>query len=145
MKKAGLIIFCICFSCISLFAQYEEEKGFKKENFFTGGGVTLGLGFGSYGNTFSIGCSPVFGYSIAKWLDAGILINYIYTSYSDYPLPDYKVKSSNYGGGAFTRLYPIRFLYVQAQFEHNFNRQKVIPTRHSELLQRTNSMEIVFW
>ena len=75
-----------------------------------------------------MGASPVFGYSLTNWADAGIVVNYNYTSYRDYNyvLND-KVRQSVYGGGAFLKLYPVRFLFVQAQGEHNFIRQKFIP------------------
>ncbi|MEI9946113.1 MAG: hypothetical protein WDN26_18060 [Chitinophagaceae bacterium] len=127
MKKLVLIAFGLFFTAAIVSAQDEDDEkkgGFKKENLFTGGGVSLGLGFNSYGNTFSIGASPVFGYNITKWLDAGIVVNYIYSSYKNYPYEGYKVKISNYGGGVFTKIYPIRFIYLQAQYEHNFGRQK---------------------
>lgn len=128
-KNILLLLFFLSFSTL-LFAQNEEgeEKkgGFKKENLFTGGGISLGLGFGSSGNAFSIGVSPVIGYSITKWLDAGIVINYGYASYNYEDALGYKARITNYGGGVFTKVYPIRFIYVQAQFEHNFIYQKYI-------------------
>lgn len=128
MQRSALLIFALLFT-VTVFAQDGEgdkEKGFKKENLFTGGGISLGFGFNSYGNTFTIGGSPIFGYSIAKWLDAGMVVNYIYNSYKDYPYQGYKIRVSTYGGGGFVKLYPIRFIYLQAQYEHNFSRQKQI-------------------
>jgi hypothetical protein len=104
----------------------EVKKGFKKENLFTGGSISLSFGTGS----FLVGASPVFGYSITKWLDAGVVANYTYQSYRDV---DYygngsndKIKQSIYGGGGFVKLYPVHFLFAQAQFEHNFVSQKYI-------------------
>lgn len=129
MRKIVLIL-GVLLSTTALFAQKEEEdddqkKGFKKENLFSGGGITLGLGFGNTVGTFSIGGSPVLGYNITPWWDAGIVANYVYTSYNykNYS-PPYKVKVSTYGGGAFTKIYPVRFIYLQAQYEHNFSRQR---------------------
>lgn len=129
MKRLVLVVTGLFFITITLLAQEEEEtekKGFKKENLFTGGTISLGLGFGSSGNTFTLGASPVFGYSITNWLDAGIVVNYIYTSYQYEDILGYKARISNYGGGAFAKLYPLRFLFVQAQAEHNFSTQKFI-------------------
>jgi hypothetical protein len=101
----------------------EERKGFKKENLFTGGSISLAF----YNNTFLIGGSPVFGYSVANWLDAGIVINYNYTSYRDYNnVFNDKLRQSVYGGGAFLKLYPVKFLFVQGQAEHNIIKQKYI-------------------
>ena len=127
MKKTILTLFVLALTTSSLFAQKEkeeEEKGFKKENLFTGGSVSLAF----YNNTFLIGASPVFGYSVAKWMDAGIVVNYSYTSYRDYDFVyNDKLRQKVYGGGAFVKLYPVRFLFAQAQFEHNFITQKFIP------------------
>ena len=116
---------------------FEEDndsiESFKKENLFTGGGITL-----SFSNNGSVlGASPVFGYSIAKWIDAGIVLNYIYSSTrhvtyynpgsGTYFYSDDKLRQSTYGPGAFLRLYPVKFLFAHAQFEHNFISQKLIP------------------
>ncbi len=101
----------------------EEKKGFKKENLFTGGSVSLAF----YNNTFLIGGSPVFGYSLTRWLDAGVVINYNYTSYRDYQVFDDRLRQKNYGGGGFVKLYPVKFIFAQAQYEHNFLRLKYIP------------------
>jgi len=101
----------------------DEPRGFQKDRLFTGGSISFGLGT----NTFQVGGSPVFGYSVAKWLDAGVVANYNYVSYRDVYTNNDRLRSSTYGGGVFTRLYPLRFLFTQAQFEHNFIRQKYIP------------------
>jgi hypothetical protein len=131
MKKIGFIIFCFSFAAVSVSAQDEEKKeekegGFKKENLFTGGSISLAF----YNNTFLVGGSPVFGYSLAKWVDLGVVVNYNYTSYRDvsYYGSDDKLRQSVYGGGSFLRLYPVRFLFAQAQIEHNFIKQKYIPS-----------------
>jgi hypothetical protein len=102
----------------------EEKKGFQKEKLFTGGSVSLSFG----NNVFLIGGSPVFGYNLTKWADAGIVANYNYTSYRDFNnVFNDKLHQSVYGGGVFTRLFPVRFLFAQAQFEHNFIKLKFIP------------------
>ncbi len=127
MKKIVSTVLILAFTSSSLFAQKEkdeeEKKGFNKENLFTGGSVSLAF----YNNTFLIGASPVFGYSLAKWLDAGLVVNYNYTSYRDVSVFDDRLRQKVYGGGAFLKLYPVRFLFAQAQFEQNFIRQKYIP------------------
>lgn len=100
--------------------EYEDERpGFKKENVFLGGAISLGFGSGS----FAIGANPEVGYSIAKWLDAGLIfnINYYSQTYYDYlPGEDLKVTNFNYGGGVFTRIYPVPFLFLQLQPEYNW-------------------------
>jgi len=127
MKKIILALSVLALTTTSLYSQKEEEeekKGFKKENLFIGGTVSLAF----YNNTFLIGGNPVFGYSLTNWLDAGIVVNYTYTSYRDYNnFINAKLRQNIYGGGAFVKLYPVRFLFAQAQVEHNYIRQKYIP------------------
>ena len=120
MKIILLVAFVFTFS-ISCFAQDStEQRGFKKEKLFTGGSVSLSFG----NNSFLIGVNPVLGYSLTNWADAGIAVNYNYTSYRDVSVFDDKLRQSVYGGGVFTRLFPVRFIFVQGQLEHNFIKQK---------------------
>ncbi len=102
-----------------------EERVFKKENLFTGGSISLGFS----GNSFQAGASPVLGYNVSPWLDAGVSLNYNYTAYRDVNIvaPNDKLRSSTYGGGVFTRIYPVNFIFLQGQFEHNIISQKLIP------------------
>lgn len=130
-------VICILFSLSANSQSTDEKGGFKKENLFTGGGITLS--FSSNGSV--LGASPVFGYSIAKWLDAGVVLNYIYSStrhvtyYNPnngaYYYSDDKLRQSTYGPGAFVRIYPVKFLFAHAQIEHNFISQKFIPVNGS--------------
>jgi hypothetical protein len=120
---AGLMLFVSSFSFAQKKEKNEEEKRSGKENLFTGGSVSLAF----YNNTFLIGASPVFGYSLTNFIDAGIVVNYNYTSYRDVNIFDDRLRQTVYGGGAFLKLYPVRFLFAQAQVEHNFIRQKYIP------------------
>ena len=134
MKKT-LLLFVIVSFTLQLAAQKEkpaqkteegkseEEKVPFKENLFTGGSISLAF----YNNTFLIGGSPVFGYSITNWADVGIVVNYNYTSYRDYNFVfNDKLRQSVYGGGGFVKFYPVRFLFAQAQVEHNYIKQKLI-------------------
>lgn len=130
MKKIILsLVICSIFSTI-LFAQDEEkEKGFKKENLFTGGSVTLSF----FGGSTILGANPIFGYKLAEFVDAGIVANFISTSQRDYLEFDDKVKQTVYGGGLFTRLYPVNFIFLQGQFEHNFIKLRYIPSSSAYL------------
>jgi len=110
----------LLFLSISIFAQNDpdDQKGkFKRENIFIGTG--LNLGFGS--NSFNIGLNPEVGYSIAKWVDAGIAfnVNFFSQSVSDLSGNLTKFKNFSYGAGPFVRVWPINFLYVQVQPEYN--------------------------
>ncbi len=126
MKKLILSIVLFSTSISTLFAQDEKpekNKGFKKENLFTGGSISLAF----YNNTFLIGANPVFGYSLGRFADGGIVVNYNYTSYRDYYTFNDHLRQSVYGGGLFLKLYPVRFLFLQAQAEHNFIHLKYLP------------------
>jgi hypothetical protein len=102
----------------------EKERVPFRENLFTGGSISLAF----FNNTFLIGASPVLGYSATDWADVGIVFNYNYTSYRDYNFVfNDKLKQYVYGGGGFVKLYPVRFLFVQAQYEYNFIKQKFVP------------------
>jgi len=101
---------------------YEDDQtygdGFKREHLFIGG--NLGLGYDSY--SFNAGISPELGYSISKWLDVGALVNLNYTSVRADPYYNYNIRqrSFNYGVGAFARVYPLPFLFLQAGPEYNW-------------------------
>lgn len=125
----------ISFVTLSAFAQddttvvateeVEKRRGFQKDRLFTGGGITLS--FSSFGSV--LGASPVFGYSVTKWLDAGLVLNFIYATqrnFNFYSFDD-KLKQTVIGPGAFVRIFPVRFLFLQAQGERNFIQQTIVP------------------
>jgi len=118
MKKIILSVLLLSVSFGFLFAQDEEQqKGFKKENLFTGGSVTMSF----YSGGTILGANPIFGYKIANWLDAGIALNYTYQGSRDnYEIND-KIRQHVFGPGVFTRIYPLPMLFLHAQAEHNFN------------------------
>ncbi|HVZ55087.1 MAG TPA: hypothetical protein VG870_00390 [Chitinophagaceae bacterium] len=121
MKRILLSLFMVPFCTSALLAQ--DGNGFKKENLFTGGSISLAFS----GNTFLVGGSPVLGYSLAHWIDGGLVVNYNYTSYRDYPYVGDRLRESVYGGGLFTKIYPVRFIFLQAQAEHNFIKTRYLP------------------
>jgi hypothetical protein len=127
MKKS--ILSFLLFSSLLCAAQDPDEKDKDenrksfKEKLFTGGSISLAF----YNNTFLVGGSPVLGVSLTNWIDAGIVINYNYTAYRDVQLLDDRLRQTVYGGGVFTKIYPLRFIFAQAQLEHNWVRQKYIP------------------
>jgi len=124
MKKLILsVLFITTLSSLQAQDENEKEKRPFKENLFTGGSVSLAF----YNNTFLIGGSPVFGYSLTNWADAGIVVNYNYTSYRDVTVYDDRLRQTQFGGGVFAKLYPVRFLFAQAQVEYNTIKQKYIP------------------
>lgn len=127
----------------------DERKGkFKKENLFTGGGATLQLA--SY-NTV-LGASPVLGYSITRWLDAGIVFNFSYGSARDvffdpftgnYLVSDDKVRQTVIGPGIFARVYPVKFLFLNIQAEQNFMTDKIIYANGPTLKEKYNATSLL--
>ena len=131
MKKRMLIAaLCIANGVV---AQDEGgyEPGFKKQNMMMGGSLTVSFG----NNNTVLGASPYIGYSLTSWLDAGFIVNYVYSgvrnvTYVDpnngqYFFSNDKLRQHTYGPGAFVRLFPIPQLFVQVQGEHNFISQKI--------------------
>ncbi|MDB5251975.1 MAG: hypothetical protein JWP27_1144 [Flaviaesturariibacter sp.] len=104
------------------------RRGFRKEKLFTGGSLSL-----SFGNqSFLAGVNPVIGYNLTKWADAGLAINYTYSSYRDYNVNNDKLRQYIYGGGPFLRLFPVRFLFAQGQLERNMIKFKYLPPNGGE-------------
>lgn len=120
-KSCGLLTAIILVTIFQLAAQdKEEEKGFKKENLFTGGSITVSF----FNKQTVLGANPIFGYKLADWVDAGIAFNFLYNGARDYQYFDDKIRQTVWGPGAFVRVYPIPFLFLQGQFEHNFSKLK---------------------
>jgi hypothetical protein len=123
----------------SVFAQEPEEaekpKGYDPTNWFTGGSISLGFGGGSSYSTFIAGLHPHYGYTIAKWIDVAGVVNFEYQSQHD----NYnnKFRNTTYGVGMFTRIYPVHFLFIQAQPEYNFIKQKYIPANAGVTLKES--------
>lgn len=122
MKNLKTLICCILLlTTIGSFAQendVDEQKGkFKPQNIFMGGGI--GLGFGNH--SFNAGIAPEIGYSITRWLDAGLAfnINYYSQNASDFG-GSVQFRNFSYGGGPFVRVWPVNFLFLQAQPEYNW-------------------------
>lgn len=117
--------------------QEEKKKGFQKDRLFVGGDVTLG--FSSIYTT--IGASPYFGYSINKYIDAAVSFNFNYISQRDYLILGDKARQTIYGPGTFVRIYPFKFVFAQAQFEHNFIKQRYIPANNSGYVGSTSHID----
>ena len=101
----------------------EGQTGFNTNRIFVGGGINLGFA----SNTFAIGASPEIGYTVARWLDAGIAFNVNYASQRADPYYNGNIRQRNfsYGAGPFVRIYPVNFLFVQGQLEGNWSTIKL--------------------
>jgi hypothetical protein len=105
--------------------EMEEEpsqKTFKKENLFTGGSLNASF----YNGTTYLGINPHFGYSINKYVDVALSMNVSYISQRDNQYNGDKLRQNILGPGAFVRIFPVKFLFAQAQYEHSFIRYKYI-------------------
>ncbi len=120
MKKLSLLSVVAILLSSGLFAQKvkdkdkEEEKGgWKSDHLFIGTGLNLG-----FSNGFIIGLNPEVGYSINKVLDAGIATNLTYITQRSY-YANSSVRYLAVGGGPFVRIWPVRMIFIGAQYEYN--------------------------
>lgn len=127
MKKI-FFAFCLWIGVMHVSAQgipptYESgnssSEGFNTNKIFLGGSLSVGFGSGY----FNVGGTPEIGYSFSEWIDAGLAfnINYSSTKLYDNGYEVAKQNTFNYGGGVFTRLYPIRNFFLQLQPEYNWS------------------------
>jgi hypothetical protein len=134
MKKI-VIVLALIGSFYAVKAQDEEKPGkekkggFKKENMFVGGNVNLGFS----NSSTVLGISPYVGYSLNKYLDVAFSANVSYTSVRDYNEYGDKIRQTIYGPGAFVRVFPLRFLFAQAQYEFNLINYRYIPAKNSNI------------
>lgn len=85
------------------------KKGFDKQKIFVGGG--LGLQFGTI---TAINVDPIIGYTLHRMVRLGLSFNFSYYRNGLYS----PVIEHFYGGlGAFVRFYPIKYLFLHAEFE----------------------------
>ena len=123
MRKILLFIAILFFSLTTRAQETKNRKQPGIENFFVGGSVSLGLGI--FNRQFIAGLHPHFGYTLAKWIDVAMVLNFEYSSIRD-EFND-KYHNTTYGTGAFIRIYPVNFLFLQAEPEYNFIDLKYIP------------------
>ena len=111
---------------VNTYSDDGDGNGFLKQNLFLGGG--LGLGFGT--DQFNVGVNPEIGYSLFRWLDAGLVLNFNYNSISADPSglynPDVSEKQFVYGGGLFGRVFVLPFLFLTAQPEVNWTHDRQV-------------------
>ena len=122
MKKSILILFCIITYSVSQAQSDSDSHWFKKDHLFTGGGITLNF----FNTQFAVGATPVIGYRINKWFDAGLLVNFLYVREGNINIAGITGKQTVIGPGAFARIYPVNFLFVQGQYEQNYVNYKFL-------------------
>ena len=134
MKKLMLAVLIFGFASAAQAQEESEETtgGFKKENLFTGGNVIVSF----YTGGTVLGVSPHLGYSLTNWLDAAVSLNFIYTGETDQY--NAKYRQTSLGPGAFVRVFPVKFLFAQVQYEHNFQKLKIINPGANNYKQTTD-------
>ncbi|MFT3846841.1 MAG: hypothetical protein QM725_17400 [Lacibacter sp.] len=111
MKK---IIAVICFLIVTGLQTYaQKEKGFDKEKVFVGTGINLG-----FFNGFILGLNPEIGYSLNRFIDAGVATNMNYITQND-PYSSLTYRQFAFGGGPFIRIWPASMFFIGGQFEYN--------------------------
>lgn len=88
----------------------EEEKPI-----LFGGGLLLGGG----NNSFQLGLNPELLKSYNKYIDAGVIANIYYSSFSISQVFNEKIKNFQLGAGVFARVWPIEQFFIQIQPEYN--------------------------
>lgn len=139
MKKLILVWAFTGFLTAAMAQDEKEEKkhSFKKENLFAGGSIAASF----FNGTTLLGISPYFGYSINKYVDIAAVLNFHYISQRDYVQFGDKARQSDFGPGAFVRLFPVNFLFAQAQYEHNFIKFKYIPATNGTYAPFTKKID----
>jgi hypothetical protein len=147
MKQPLLIMM---FAAITTSAFSQEEKndpaaktGFNINNMYIGGGINVGAG----NRSFAIGVLPEVGYSITKWLDAGVSFNLNYQTQKlidAYTGSVYaKYRTFTYGGGTFLRIWPVEFLHLTVQPEYNWIKATLIDVYSNQKSSNTLKAESV--
>lgn len=114
MKKIILSVILSVLTVSFIQAQEDEEKGgWKPDHLFIGSGINLG-----FSNGFIIGLNPEVGYSITRFLDAGIATNITYVTQRS-QVANVSARYLAIGAGPFVRIWPVRMLFLGAQFEYN--------------------------
>jgi len=88
----------------------EEEKPI-----LFGGGLLLGGG----NNSFQLGLNPELLKSYNKYIDAGVIANIYYSSFSISQVSNEKIQNFQLGAGVFARVWPIEQFFIQIQPEYN--------------------------
>lgn len=112
----SVLMMLFFFSSMAQSPSDERKKGFQKERMFVGANLNLGF----INSSFNIGINPEVGYSLTRWLDAGIAANFNYFSQNASEFSSIRYRNINYGAGIFTRIWPVNFLFLQVQPEYNF-------------------------
>ncbi|MFM7710862.1 MAG: hypothetical protein ACKO5C_08100 [Ferruginibacter sp.] len=112
------LFWTVCFSItiVSALAQRIQSGTPPPSTDKTIAGGSLNLAFA--GNYQQVGVSPYCGVQLNQYIDLAGTAGVQYQSGRD--LSNNKISQVVYGPGAFMRIFPLRFLYIQGQYEFNF-------------------------
>jgi len=119
-KKIYTTLLILSFTLISHLAQAQNiiqtQKNLEEEKpIIFGGGLLLGGG----SNSFQLGLNPELLKSYNKYIDAGVIANIYYSSFSISLGSNEKIKNFQLGAGVFARVWPIEQFFIQIQPEYN--------------------------
>ena len=119
-KKIYTTLLILSFTLISHLAQAQNiiqtQKILEEEKpIIFGGGLLLGGG----SNSFQLGLNPELLKSYNKYIDAGVIANIYYSSFSISLGSNEKIKNFQLGAGVFARVWPIEQFFIQIQPEYN--------------------------
>ena len=119
-KKIYTTLLILSFTLISHLAQAQNiiqtQKVLEEEKpILFGGGLLLGGG----NNSFQLGLNPELLKSYNKYIDAGVIANIYYSSFSISLGSNEKIKNFQLGAGVFARVWPIEQFFIQIQPEYN--------------------------
>ena len=119
-KKIYTNLLILSFTLISHLAQAQNiiqtQKVLEEEKpILFGGGLLLGGG----SNSFQLGLNPELLKSYNKYIDAGVIANIYYSSFSISLGSNEKIKNFQLGAGVFARVWPIEQFFIQIQPEYN--------------------------
>ena len=114
--KRSIVLLLSGLITLTAFGQREEEEekgGWKTNHLFIGSGLNLG-----FSNGFIIGLNPEVGYSINRFIDAGIATNLTYVTQRS-QFSNSSVRYLALGAGPFVRIWPARMIFIGGQYEYN--------------------------
>ena len=113
-KTITTLLFLTAITAVSAQETTPKPIHFDKSKLFTGGNVNASFFTGGV----ALGVNPHFGYSLTNWLDVAVKANYLYVGQKD--VAQNKYRSHVISPGVFVRAFPLPFLFVQVQPEHNY-------------------------
>lgn len=136
-KKLLLSITLLFFFLISD-AQSKDSNGsgIYLDDLFTGG--TANMSFGE--NSATVGISPCFGVSLTKYVEVAVNVNINYATQRNILYVGDKLRQKVFGPGAFIRLFPAKFLFLQAQYERNIMQTKYYGINNESYNKSANSL-----